>query len=562
MTRGSQPVHAPMYEPVHEPVHEPARTLYRRGFVYSPADPFATAVLVAEGQVAWVGSDEGALTHLDGADEVVDLGGALVTPAFVDAHVHLSMTGQSLTGVDLSDAPSLAAALDRIETTCRRRGGRPLLAHSFDEDRWPERRAPTRAELDRASYGGAVYVPRVDMHSAVASSALAAAAGARAHEGWEDSGLVRGDAHHAVRDAFAAFRSDADRRSHQGVALQAAAAAGIGLVHEHGAPHLSSEQDLTEAVSAGTAGDAPQVVGYWGQLVADADAARAMLSRLPVRGLAGDLCVDGSIGSRTAYLREPYADAPVSGRRSAPYLSATDVRDHVVACTRAGTQAGFHVIGDAAADVVLSGLREAADVVGAARLRGAGHRLEHLEMVDAAAVEALAALGITASVQPAFDAAWGGPGAMYAARLGPERAARMNPFATMAAKGMPFALGSDSPVTPFAPWAAVRGCANHRNPEQRISARSAFLAHTRAGWRAVGVDGGGQLTPGAPASLAVWAVGDLVVQAPDQRVQTWSTDPRSGTPGLPDLSPGAPLPTTLRTVVRGRTVYEREGALG
>ena len=63
--------------------------------------------------------------------------------------------------------------------------------------------------------------------------------------------------------------------------------------------------------------------------------------------------------------------------------------------------------------------------------------------------------------------------------------------------------------------------------------------------------------PGAPADYAVWSVGDLVVQAPDERVANWSTDPRSGTPGLPDLTPGGELPAALRTVVGGRTVYER-----
>ena len=116
-------------------------------------------------------------------------------------------------------------------------------------------------------------------------------------------------------------------------------------------------------------------------------------------------------------------------------------------------------------------------------------------------------------------------------------------------------------MTPVAPWEAVRACVNHRDPRQRISARSAFLAHTRGGWRAAGIDDRGLPGPRPAAQLRHLAVGDLVVQAPDDRIQTWSTDPRSGTPGLPDLSPGAALPTTLRTVVRGRTVFEREGAL-
>jgi predicted amidohydrolase YtcJ len=181
-------------------------------------------------------------------------------------------------------------------------------------------------------------------------------------------------------------------------------------------------------------------------------------------------------------------------------------------------------------------------------------------MVDPEGIATLVSLGVVASVQPAFDAAWGGAAGMYAARLGAERALTLNPFAEMAAAGLSMALGSDSPVTPVAPWEAVRACVNHRNPRQRISARSAFLAHTRGGWRAAGIDDRGYLDLGQPASFAIWSVGDLVVQAPDDRIQTWSTDPRSGTPGLPDLSPGAALPSTLRTVVRGRTVFERDGA--
>lgn len=534
-------------------------TLYRGGSLYCPADPFATALLVADGQVAWLGSDEAAVSHADAADEVVELDGALLTPAFVDAHVHVSMTGQALLGVDLSAAGSLMEALAIIETATRRRGGRPLLAHSFDETTWPEKRPPTRGELDRAAYGGVVYAPRVDVHSAVVSSSLAAASRARDHDGWNDSGLVRGDAHHAVRAAFARAVPPSERQSHREAALAAAAAAGIGSVHEMGAPHISSEDDLAAVVAAGARGNGPEVIPYWGELVADVDAARALASRLPVRGLAGDLCIDGSIGSRTAFLREPYEDAPQT--RGSAYLTDAEVRNHVVACTRAGLQAGFHVIGDAAADTVLAGLRQAARTVGEPALRAAGHRLEHLEMVSAEAVEELGRYGVAASVQPAFDATWGGPSGMYAARLGADRSAPMNPFATMAGRGMPYALGSDSPVTPFAPWAAVAACVRHSNPTQRISARSAFLAHTRAGWRAAGVDDAGYLAVGLPATLAVWQVGDLVVQAPDDRIRTWSTDPRSGTPGLPDLSPGAPMPTALRTVVRGRTVFECKGAL-
>jgi predicted amidohydrolase YtcJ len=168
-----------------------------------------------------------------------------------------------------------------------------------------------------------------------------------------------------------------------------------------------------------------------------------------------------------------------------------------------------------------------------------------------------AELGLVASVQPAFDATWGGEDGMYAQRLGADRARTLNPYAAMVRAGVPLALGSDSPVTPLDPWGTVRAAAFHRTPAHRISVRAAFTAHTRGGWRAAGRDDAGVLVPGAPADYAVWRTGDLVVQVPDERVANWSTDPRSGTPGLPDLTPRTALPTALRTVVAGQTVFAR-----
>jgi predicted amidohydrolase YtcJ len=408
-----------------------------------------------------------------------------------------------------------------------------------------------------------VYLARVDVHSAVVSSGLAAAAGLADLDGWSGDGRVERDAHHAARDATRATLSASARRDLQRAALAAAAAAGIGAVHEMSAPHIGGADDLRALVDLAAGGQTPDVLAYRGELVSDEQQAKDLVQRLALgdgvlRGLAGDLCADGSIGSHTARLRAPYADAP-DGRGHA-YVTPEQVRDHVVACTRAGLQAGFHVIGDGGLDVVLAGFVAAADQVGEAALRRARHRLEHLEMPDAAAIETLTRLGVHASVQPAFDAWWGGERGLYAERLG-ERARGTNPFADLAAAGVPLALGSDSPVTPFDPWGAVRACAFHTNPDQRISARAAFLAHTRGAWRAAGFDDRGVLVPGAPASFAVWAASDLVVQAPDDRIQAWSTDPRSGTQGLPDLTPGTATPQCLRTAVEGRTVFDA-GALG
>jgi predicted amidohydrolase YtcJ len=554
------------------------RTLFTGGSVYTPADPFATALLVEDGTVAWVGSDGAAAAWADGADAVVPLSGALVTPAFVDAHVHTTEAGLLLDGVDLTPATSLADALRLVALAARRRPGARLIGHGWDETTWPEGRPPSAAELDRAGDGSEVFLSRVDVHSAVVSTALverAAAVGVRVSEldGWDGTGRVERDAHHALRDLTRALAPRA-RADLQRAALQGAAAAGIASVHEMSAPHVAPPEDLRRllALAADPAEALPEVVGYWGEAVTEADDVAALLARVGgpgggVRGLAGDLCVDGSVGSRTAAFAEPYADADAAGlpgTRGHLYLDAEQVAAHVVACTLAGVQAGFHAIGDAAVAVLVAGLRAADATLRAGGLAaGAGavrHRLEHVEDVDDAAVAELARLGVVASVQPAFDAAWGGPGGMYAERLGPQRGVRLNPLARLTAAGVPLALGSDAPVTPFDPWGTVRAATYHRTVEQRISARAAFLAHTRGGRRAAGQEGQGVLRPGSAATFAVWSAGDLVVQAPDDRIQAWSTDPRSGTPGLPDVSPGADLPTCLRTVRDGRTIFDA-GAL-
>ena len=423
-----------------------------------------------------------------------------------------------------------------------------MLGHGWDETRWPEGRPPTREELDRASYGGVVYLSRVDVHSCVASSALLAIAPeAGAMDGFSPDGWLSRAAHHVVRRIALDSVNPEQRRRAQRTALQHAASLGIGMVHELGGPQISSPDDFTDLLTTVGPESGVEVVGYWGE-----GGGPDIALSLGARGAAGDHFVDGAIGSRTAFLREPYADADTRG---ACYTDAATIRDHVAACSLAGVQAGYHVIGDGAMDVVAAGFREAAERVGADVVRATGHRLEHVEMVDADALEVLVDLGVVASVQPVFDALWGGRSGMYGERLGRERAATLNPLARMASAGVPLAFGSDAPVTPLAPWEAVRAAANHHQLEQRLTARSAFNAHTRGGWRAAGIPTGGVLAAGAPASLAIWEADELVVETPDDRVAAWSTDPRAGVPGLPALEPGTPNPVCLRTVVRGRTVY-------
>ncbi|WP_328722831.1 amidohydrolase [Streptomyces sp. NBC_00247] len=540
---------APQSDPEHRTV------LLRGGDVHSPADPFATAMVVERGHVAWVGSEGAADAFAGGADEIVDLEGALVTPAFTDAHVHTTSTGLALTGLDLSGARSLAEALDLVRAFA---DGRPadavLLGHGWDAARWPGHRPPSRRELDEAAGGRALYLTRVDVHSAVVTTALLdRVPGVTAMDGYRPDAPLTGDAHHAVRAAAHATVTVRQRADAQRAALRHAASLGIGTVHECGGPEISDEDDFTSLLALAGAEPGPRVIGLWAEHVENEKGA-ARIRELGALGAAGDLFADGSLGSHTACLHEAYADAPHTG---SAHLDAARIATHVTACTEAGLQAGFHAIGDAALTAVVDGIRAAAERVGLARVRAARHRVEHAEMLTPETIAAFAELGLTASVQPAFDAAWGGEDGMYARRLGAERAATLNPYAALLRAGVPLAFGSDSPVTPLDPWGTVRAAAFHRNPEHRISVRAGFTAHTRGGWRAAGRDDAGILVPGAPADYAIWRTSELVVQAPDDRVARWSTDPRSGTPGLPDLSPEADLPVCLRTVVGGRSVYVR-----
>lgn len=110
----------------------------RGGYVHTPADPHATALCLEDGQVTWTGDDDAAWQFVDGADQVIELQGRLVTPAFVDAHAHLAQTGLSALGVDLADAASAAETLDLIALYARSCTLPVILGHGWDESTWPD----------------------------------------------------------------------------------------------------------------------------------------------------------------------------------------------------------------------------------------------------------------------------------------------------------------------------------------------------------------------------------------------------------------------------------------
>ncbi|MGY1690536.1 amidohydrolase [Geodermatophilus sp. SYSU D01105] len=456
------------------------------------------AVRVEDGRIAWLGDGADAAP----ADRVVAGEGALLTPAFVDAHVHATATGLALTGLDLHSSLSLRDAVASLGAHAATAPGGILLGTGWDETSWPEGRGLTRHDLDAVVGDRPAYLARVDVHSATVSTGLLdRVPGIAQLPGFAPDGRLRLDAHHAARQAAYGAVDAGQRRVAQRATLAAAAALGIGSIHEMAGPEVSSAADLADLLALAAEAPGPRVRGYWGELAERGGL--DVVAGLALAGAGGDLFCDGAFGSHTAALTAPYTDRPDTAGHLR--FATASLVDHVRACTRAGVQAGFHCIGDAAVEQVLTALGAVVEELGRAAVRACRHRLEHVEMAAPSAVERMRDWGMVASVQPAFDAAWGGASGMYAERLGDERARDCNPFADLSDAGVALALGSDAPVTPLDPWGGVHAAVDHRTPSSGLRPFDAFDAATHGGWYAVRAEHpGGPLAVGAPADLALW----------------------------------------------------------
>jgi predicted amidohydrolase YtcJ len=392
--------------------------------------------------------------------------------------------------------------LEAVSREQRSTGATHIIGHGWDESRWQDTTLPTADQLDRASAGARVYLTRADAHSALVSRALITSVPyCRTLVGFDDSGCVTQEAHHALRSAALGQIDERTRRRAQIAFLDAAARCGIVSVHEMSGPIISSEQDCVELLALAREREGTRVVAYWGELAQSGGIETAR--RVGARGAGGDLFVDGSLGSHTACLHEPYADASdTSGRE---FIDAETIAQHVEACVLQDVQTGFHAIGDAATEAVISAFIRAGERYGADRVRAQGHRIEHAEAMSPSAITACGEWGIVASMQPVFDARWGGAEGMYARRLGAARAEGLNAIADLQAAGAMVAFGSDAPVTPLDPWGAIHAAVNHHVPTQRISATSAIDAHARCGWLAAGDRAVGEVAVGQPAHIAAWS---------------------------------------------------------
>ncbi|MBW3663012.1 MAG: amidohydrolase [Actinobacteria bacterium] len=459
----------------------------------------ARAVLVRGKRVVWVGDDP---DEAPGHGERIEFPGCTIGPAFVDAHVHLTSTGITLSGLDLSRASSGAELLDAVRTYSAQHDGRVVWGHGYDPHAFADE-LPDPDQLLEAGHGMAVYLSRVDGHSCLvdrktlSAAPLARAEGIERDPHGDPTGVLRREANHIIRRWSIGAMTESELRAARIRVGEHAAALGIASVHEMGGPDIMGDADF----DAWLAGDWPiEVIAYWGGLDL------SFVVERELKQIGGDLFLDGSLGSHTAALSEPYADAP----HEQGHLEYDDetVIDLFREATHAGVQVGVHAIGDAAIAQALRCWRRVDDELpdylefGVRRLR---HRIEHAEVLPPELLDEVADLGLVVSAQPPFDTVWGGPGKLYERRLGPERESWMNPYRALADRGVPLAFGSDANVTPMDPWGVVRAAENRAHERHAITRLEAVSATTLGGRHAARQDRWvGTIRAGMRADVAVW----------------------------------------------------------
>jgi predicted amidohydrolase YtcJ len=403
---------------------------------------------------------------------VVDGAGRWLIPGLWDAHVHLGQWALGRRRLDLSRASSAEDALALVAEAVR--SGRLVVGTGHRAGTWP--RPGTVAELDAVSAGVPVVLVNGDFHHGWLNTAALDA-----------FGLPRRDTVVAEAEWFAAYAqvvalegapSPADYRK----VLDAAAARGVvGLVDfEFGAPWADWAQRWHQGCDRLRIRWAP----YAGQLDSVRPAGLRTGASLPGaddRLTVGSLKIisDGSLGTRTAWCYEPYAD---TGGFGAPNLPGDELAALLTAGRRAGLSVATHAIGDRAIDAALA----------AYEATGARGSIEHAQLTTGHAITELARLGLTASVQPAHLL----DDIQTAERVWTGRTGRCFALRTMLDHSVAVAFGSDAPVAPLDPWLAI-AAAVHRgepdadswHPEQAITVAEAIAASTDGRRIAVGQPG-------------------------------------------------------------------------
>ena len=514
----------------------------------------AEAIAVRGGQIFAVGTRDEVMKTKGPETKVVDLGGHFVMPGFNDAHLHLASAGFEKVTVNLVGAKTLDDLRNRVRAKAEKvPPGEWIVGKGWDETLWPVKVLPTRWDLDEVTRTNPVYLDRVDGHIGVANTrALQLASitvASRDPEGGkidrDEAGTPTGILRETARDAVTAVipKPDHDqRRQAIELALADLASHGVTSAQDNSTwedfqiyEELEKDGRLTARISEWLPFD--DSVETLNTKRASHPASDPLLHTGMLKGF-----MDGSLGSKTAALLEPYSDDPKNS--GLPQYEPAKLNPMTRERLLAGYQIGFHAIGDKGVEMALDAFAEAEKAANENKGKaaaGADYRLriEHAQVTSPQQILRFKELKVIASMQPSHlltDMNWA------ESRLGSRRAAHSYAWAEFLKRGVVLAFGTDYPVEPVTPFRGLYAAVTRQSedgkksyyPDQKLSMEQAIAAYTTgSAFAEFAEKQKGKLEPGMLA--------DFVVLDQD----------------LTAVPPAKILATkVLRTVVGGRTVYE------
>ena len=510
-----------------------------------PEQPWAQAVASQGDRIIAVGSNDDVDALIDDQTEVISISGSMLVPGFIDTHVHFIAGGAGLASVQLRDAATPQEFTERIGAFAETiEPGDWIMYGDWDHEMWGGE-LPRRDWIDDVTPDNPVWVSRLDGHMALANSRALELAGVDAdtpdvaggeivrYEDGRPTGVLKDNAMALVGAAVpASSSSQLDQEAM--AAMKHFAAHGITTVHD-----MAGWQSLATYRRAHERGDMLTRI-YSVVPLRDWERMRDEVTEngtgddwLRIGGLKGFM--DGSLGSHTAAMLEPFTDAPDD--KGFLINELDDMRAWISGADAAGLQVMVHAIGDSAIRDLLDIFL---DVVDANGERDRRFRMEHAQHIHPNDIERFAVQDIIAAMQP-YHAVDDGRWAEKV--IGSERAKTTYAFRSLLDAGARVAFGSDWTVAPASPIEGIHAAVTRRTidganpagwvPEQKVSVEQALHAYTTvAAYASFDEDNRGTLKPGM---LADFVLIDRDLTA---------VDPVS----LRDA-------TILRTVVGGAVVY-------
>jgi predicted amidohydrolase YtcJ len=470
-----------------------------------PACPAGEAIAVAGDKILSVGTNQDTTTIAGPSTQITDLKGVTVLPGFIDSHIHLIWYGISLGNINLRDVRSIGE-MKRLVAERASGSADWIQGNAWDQEKFVERRYPTKHDLDEVCRDTPVSLRRVCGHICVANSAALEKAGITARtadppggiidrdEAGEPTGILRENALELLESAIPRPRVE-DLEQAALAASEIALRAGITSVH----CITSSPLELRALLNLKAKGKL--TVRFY--VFIPADQLRGAVE-LGLRSGLGDewlriggvkIFTDGSLGARTAALEAPYADDPAN--RGVTTYNQDELDGIVSEAHRADIQVAAHAIGDRAVGMVLRAFEKAMKLYPGKKLR---HRIEHASVLNQELVSKMSALGIIAAVQPHFivSDSW------LDQRLGTRRAQFTYAFSSMLRNRIKVVAGSDCPVEPLDPLLGIAAATARPNAAEAANVEQAIAFYTRdAAYGSFEEAIKGTITPGKYADFVI-----------------------------------------------------------